>query len=81
MVGRYKIAARVAYDWHIEFLEGFNDVFAEASLIRQRIAGVIYAAIDAAAHMPGAWLVSREEAPAYAHTQRHWKGVYAELTR
>jgi len=33
MVSGHKIAAWIPYYWHIEFLKGFNDVFAEASLI------------------------------------------------
>lgn len=60
MVCCYEVAARIPHYRHIEFLESFNDVLAEASLIGKRVAGVVNAAVDAAAHVPGAWSVSRK---------------------
>jgi len=60
MVCGYKVSARIPHYRHIEFLESFNDVLAEASLIGERVAGIVNAAVDAAAHVPGAWSVSRK---------------------
>lgn len=59
MIGCYKIPTRISHHRYLELFESLNDVFAEASLIREGIARVVDAAIYAAAHVPGAWLVSR----------------------
>jgi hypothetical protein len=67
MVCGYEVSARIPHYRHIEFLERFNDVFAETSLIGQRVAGVVNAAVDATAHVPGARLVSRKK-KACTHT-------------
>ena len=60
MVCGYKVSARVPHYRHIEFLKSFDDVLTEASLIGKRVAGVVNAAVYAAAHVPGAWSVSRK---------------------
>ena len=60
MICRSKVAAGVPHNGHVELLQRLDDVFAETVLVRQRVAGVVDAAIYAAAHVPGTWLVSRE---------------------
>lgn len=51
MVRRDEISSRVANDGTIQLLHSLDNVLAEAVFIRERIAWVIDAAVDAAAHV------------------------------
>lgn len=53
MVSGDEVAAGVADDGDVEVLESVDDIGAEAVGVGQGVSGIIDAAVDAAAHVPG----------------------------
>ena len=52
-IRRAEVTTRVSDYRRVQFLQGLDDVLAEAILIGQRVARVVDATVDAATHMPG----------------------------
>lgn len=53
MIRSDKVTTRISHNGAVEFLHGLDDIFAETILVGEGVAGVVDAAVDAAAHVPG----------------------------
>jgi hypothetical protein len=51
VIGSTEVASGIPDDRDIEFLQCTEDILSEAILVRQRVTGVIDAAVDASAHV------------------------------
>ena len=52
MIGCNEIATRVSYYWHIQFFESLDYILSKAIRVREWIARIIDATVDASTHMP-----------------------------